>query len=51
MNNLYNKIYEAINTGIQKALIIDDGQNKDVSIGWKNRNITAETDMLSYYVY
>jgi len=24
MNKLYNKIYEAVNNGIQKALIIDN---------------------------
>jgi len=27
MNKLYDKIYEAVNTGIQKALIISDDQS------------------------
>jgi len=27
MNKLYNKIYEAVNAGIQKALIISDDQS------------------------
>jgi len=50
MNNLYNKIYEAINTGIQKALIIDNGQESDTSIKWGNKKINNGNNMLAYYV-
>ena len=38
MKNLYNKIYEAINTGIQKALILDD--EDDISINYQHKKIS-----------
>ncbi|WQJ53402.1 MAG: hypothetical protein [Wendovervirus sonii] len=46
--NLYNKIYEAINTGIQKALILDDGD--DVSIIYQHKKIINNANAISYYV-
>ncbi|WQJ53369.1 MAG: hypothetical protein [Wendovervirus sonii] len=45
--NLYNKIYEAINTGIQKALILDD---EDVSIIYQHKKIVNNTNLMPYYV-
>jgi len=50
MNNLYNKIYEAVNTGIQKALIINDSQTDDVSVKFHNKNINNSIDMYPSYV-
>jgi len=38
MNNLYNKIYEAVDAAIQKALIINDNPDNDVSVKWKEKN-------------
>jgi len=49
MNNLYNKIYEAINTGIQKALIISDNQSDNISIGWKEKEITSDANLMALY--
>jgi len=46
MDNLYNKIYEAIDNGIQKALIITDDQSSDSSVRFHNKEIT--TDFISY---
>ncbi|WQJ53240.1 MAG: hypothetical protein [Wendovervirus sonii] len=45
--NLYNKIYEAINTGIQKALALDD---EDVSIIYQHKKITNNENLFPYYV-
>jgi len=42
MNNLYNKIYEAVNNGIQKALIISNDQSDDSSVKFHNKEISAE---------
>jgi len=42
MNNLYNKIYEAVDTGIQKALIISDDQSNDSSVRFHNKEISNE---------
>jgi len=44
MNNLYDKIYEAVNTGIQKALIISDDSNNDISIGWHEKQISSNAN-------
>jgi len=45
MNNLYNKIYEAVDTGIQKALILDP--ENDVSVNWQNKKITTEINEMN----
>jgi len=50
MNSLYNKIYEAVNAGIQKALIIDNNQESDTSINWQNKKLDNSNNMLAYYV-
>jgi len=42
MNSLYNKIYEAINNGITKALIIDDEQSQDVSVNFQHKELSAD---------
>jgi len=42
MNNLYKKIYEAIDNGIQKALIINDIQNNDISVKWHGKQIKGD---------
>jgi len=51
MNNLYDKIYEAVNTGIQKALIINNDQSDDTSVNFHHKEISADIDMLDHYVY
>jgi len=48
--NLYNKIYEAIDNGIQKALIISDNQDNDTSIRWKEKEISNDFNLLNEYV-
>ncbi|WQJ53383.1 MAG: hypothetical protein [Wendovervirus sonii] len=48
MKHLYNKIYEAINTGIQKALILDD--EDDISINYQHKKIINNKNLLPYYV-
>ncbi|WQJ53477.1 MAG: hypothetical protein [Wendovervirus sonii] len=48
MKYLYNKIYEAINTGIQKALVLDD--EDDVSIIYQHKKIVNNSNVISYYV-
>ncbi|WQJ53366.1 MAG: hypothetical protein [Wendovervirus sonii] len=45
--HLYKKIYEAINTGIQKALVLDD---EDVSIIYQHKKIVNNTKLMPYYV-
>jgi len=50
MNKLYNKIYEAINAGIQKALIINDTQDDDVSVNFSHKKISAEFNVMDQYV-
>ncbi|WQJ53283.1 MAG: hypothetical protein [Wendovervirus sonii] len=45
--HLYKKIYEAINTGIQKALALDD---EDVSIIYQHKKIVNNFNAVSYYV-
>jgi len=40
MNNLYDKIYEAIDNGIQEALITDF--DNDISIKWHEKEKTSE---------
>jgi len=42
MNNLYNKIYNAINEGVQKALIVKNDQADDISVGWSEKEISIE---------
>ncbi|WQJ53227.1 MAG: hypothetical protein [Wendovervirus sonii] len=46
--NLYNKIYEAINIGIQKALVLDD--EDDVSIIYQHKKIINNSNVISYLV-
>ncbi|WQJ53926.1 MAG: hypothetical protein [Wendovervirus sonii] len=48
MKYLYNKIYEAINTGIQKALVLDD--EDEVSMNYQHKKIVNNTNVISYYV-
>ncbi|WQJ53230.1 MAG: hypothetical protein [Wendovervirus sonii] len=48
MKNLYKKIYEAINTGIQKALVLDN--EGDVSIIYQHKKIVNNINVISYYV-
>ncbi|WQJ53382.1 MAG: hypothetical protein [Wendovervirus sonii] len=48
MKQLYKKIYEAINTGIQKALILDD--EDDISINYQHKKIINNSNIISYYV-
>ncbi|WQJ53818.1 MAG: hypothetical protein [Wendovervirus sonii] len=48
MTNLYKKIYEAINTGIQKALVLDD--EDDVSIIYQHKKIVNNSNVISYLV-
>ncbi|WQJ53930.1 MAG: hypothetical protein [Wendovervirus sonii] len=48
MKQLYKKIYEAINTGIQKALSLDD--TKDVSIIYQHKKIVNNVNLMPYYV-
>ncbi|WQJ53311.1 MAG: hypothetical protein [Wendovervirus sonii] len=48
MKNLYNKIYEAINTGIQKAIILDD--EDDISINYQYKKIVNNSNLMPYYV-
>lgn len=42
MNNIYKKIYEAVDTAIQKALIINDNPDNDVSVKWKEKEVSNE---------
>ena len=42
------KIYEAINTGIQKALILND--EDDISINYQHKKIANNENLLPYYV-
>jgi len=49
MNNLYNKIYEAVDKGIQKALIIDP-ELLNSSVGWHYKKVTTETNLIEQYV-
>ncbi|WQJ53820.1 MAG: hypothetical protein [Wendovervirus sonii] len=48
MKNLYKKIYEAINAGIQKALILND--EDDISINYQHKKIVNNFNIISYYV-
>ncbi|WQJ53900.1 MAG: hypothetical protein [Wendovervirus sonii] len=48
MKYLYKKLYEAINTGIQKALALDD--EDDVSIIYQHKKIVNNTNLIPYYV-
>ncbi|WQJ53310.1 MAG: hypothetical protein [Wendovervirus sonii] len=48
MKNLYKKIYEAINTGIQKALVLDD--EDDISMNYQHTKIVNNENLLPYYV-
>ncbi|WQJ53284.1 MAG: hypothetical protein [Wendovervirus sonii] len=49
MKYLYKKIYEAINTGIQRALSLDD---EDVSIIYQHKKISNDADYFNYlYAY
>ncbi|WQJ53487.1 MAG: hypothetical protein [Wendovervirus sonii] len=47
MKDIYKKLYEAINTGIQKALVLDD---EDVSIIYQHKKIVNNSNVISYYV-
>ncbi|WQJ53282.1 MAG: hypothetical protein [Wendovervirus sonii] len=48
MKQLYKKIYEAINTGIQNALILDDEDN--ISMNYQHKKIINNSNIISYYV-
>ncbi|WQJ53925.1 MAG: hypothetical protein [Wendovervirus sonii] len=48
MEQLYKKIYEAINTGIQKALVLDD--EDDISMNYQHKKISNNSNLISYYV-
>ncbi|WQJ53793.1 MAG: hypothetical protein [Wendovervirus sonii] len=48
MKYLYKKIYEAINTGIQKALVLND--EDDISINYQHKKISNNSNVISYYV-
>ncbi|WQJ53841.1 MAG: hypothetical protein [Wendovervirus sonii] len=48
MKYLYNKIYEAINTGIQKALVLND--EDDISINYQHKKIVNNSNVISYFV-
>ncbi|WQJ53384.1 MAG: hypothetical protein [Wendovervirus sonii] len=48
MKDLYRKLYEAINTGIQKALILDD--EDDISINYQHKKIVNNENLMPYYV-
>ncbi|WQJ53286.1 MAG: hypothetical protein [Wendovervirus sonii] len=48
MKQLYKKLYEAINTGIQKALVLDD--EGDVSIIYQHKKIVNNANLMPYYV-
>ncbi|WQJ53363.1 MAG: hypothetical protein [Wendovervirus sonii] len=48
MKQLYKKLYEAINTGIQRALVLDD--DEDVSIIYQHKKIVNNENLLPYYV-
>ncbi|WQJ53822.1 MAG: hypothetical protein [Wendovervirus sonii] len=48
MKNLYKKLYEAINTGIQKVLVLND--EDDVSINYQHKKIVNNTNLMPYYV-
>ncbi|WQJ53789.1 MAG: hypothetical protein [Wendovervirus sonii] len=48
MKYLYNKIYEAINAGIQKALVLDD--EDDVSMNYQHKKIVNNSNLMPYYV-
>ncbi|WQJ53901.1 MAG: hypothetical protein [Wendovervirus sonii] len=48
MKNLYKKIYEAINTGIQKALVLND--EDDISINYQHKKIVNNSNVISYFV-
>ncbi|WQJ53232.1 MAG: hypothetical protein [Wendovervirus sonii] len=49
MKQIYKKIYEAINTGIQKALALDD--EDDVSIIYQHKKIFNKNDYFNYLMY
>ncbi|WQJ53478.1 MAG: hypothetical protein [Wendovervirus sonii] len=48
MKYLYKKIYEAIKTGIQKALVLDD--EDDISMNYQHKKIANNSNAISYYV-
>ncbi|WQJ53902.1 MAG: hypothetical protein [Wendovervirus sonii] len=48
MKYLYKKIYEAINTGIQKALVLNDEDN--ISMNYQHKKISNNSNLISYYV-
>ncbi|WQJ53899.1 MAG: hypothetical protein [Wendovervirus sonii] len=48
MKYLYKKLYEAINTGIQKALILDDKEN--ISMNYQYKKIVNNSNVIFYYV-
>ncbi|WQJ53307.1 MAG: hypothetical protein [Wendovervirus sonii] len=48
MKDLYKKLYEAINTGIQKALVLDD--EDDISMNYQHKKIVNNENLLPYYV-
>ncbi|WQJ53476.1 MAG: hypothetical protein [Wendovervirus sonii] len=48
MKDLYKKLYEAINTGIQKALVLDD--EDDISMNYQHKKIINNSNVISYYV-
>jgi len=50
MNNLYDKIYNAVNKGIFEALDIDNVQSSDTSVKWKKKKIKSTFNPLEKHV-
>ncbi|WQJ53819.1 MAG: hypothetical protein [Wendovervirus sonii] len=48
MKDTYKKLYEAINTGIQKALILDD--EDDISMNYQHKRIINNANLMPHYV-
>jgi len=47
---LSNKIYEAVNNGITKALILTDEQSQDVSVKFHHKSMSNNVDLLNHFI-